>query len=292
MKSLTIYLSYLRLAWFFRKHFGIKTYGIGWIATKVGHAFDFKFNGVPFRFLPAAARSYCLLPAGIPNEPETHLFLSRVLAFPPPPRGILFIDIGASIGEFAVPMAHDTRIVKVVAFEPHPVTATALRLSADMAPSGKLQVIEMGVGDKVGAAYFDLHDRAPTAAGLQRSEGQAALAAIRVCTLDDEIEEVSTDTPLLILVDIEGGELDALRGGQRLISRNNPMIIFEYNAITRGFFALNQAQDLLGPGYRLYRLRSEDGRLDCDFSTTWNVVALPHYGPWRHLHHQPGLFVE
>lgn len=75
----TLYLAWLRLAWFLRKYLGVYAYGIGWSAARVGKAFDFTFNGIPFRFVPDAARSYCLLPAGIPNEPETHKFLSRAL---------------------------------------------------------------------------------------------------------------------------------------------------------------------------------------------------------------------
>lgn len=128
----SVYVAYLRSIWSMRKAFGIKAYGIGWIATKVGKAFTFDFRGVPFRFLPIAAKSYCLLPAGIPNEPETHAFLRHALGSLAA-RKILFIDVGASIGEFAIPMAYDPRVAKVVAFEPHPATAEALRASACLA---------------------------------------------------------------------------------------------------------------------------------------------------------------
>lgn len=287
--SKAIYLAWLRLSWFFRKHLGIKTYGIGWTAAKVGVPFGFQFHGVPFRFSPRAAKSYCLLPAGIPNEPETHSFLSRVLE-DKSTQGLMFIDIGASIGEFAIPMAHDHRVAKVIAFEPHPATAQALRGSADLAPPGKIEVIEMGVGATTGFATFDLHDVAPTAAGLRTYPDQQDLAKVGVCTLD-EVIQVLPGTPVLMLIDIEGGELDALRGGGRLIARDWPLIIFEYNATTRKHFGIDQVQDLLGTGYQLFRLRSDDGRLDRDLTSTWNVVALPKQGPWQQLSHMPGLIV-
>lgn len=286
---ISIYLTYLRLAWFMRKHFGVETYGLGWTAAKVGQAFSFQFNGMPFRFVPKAARSYCLLPAGIPNEPETHQFLSRVLACVG--GGVTFIDIGASIGEFAISMAHNGKVDRVIAFEPHPVTADALRASAEFVPRGNIEVIEKGVGATTGFATFDLNEIAPTGAGLRPSDANKPFARIPLCTLDETIA-VSSSAPLIVLIDIEGGELDALRGGQKLIAREKPLIIFEYNATTRRFFQLPHAADLLGDDYKIYRIRSEDGRLDNDLTTTWNVVALPQQGPWQHLNQLQGLFSE
>jgi FkbM family methyltransferase len=285
----SIYLTWLRLAWFFRKHFHIKTYGIGWAATKVGVAFGFQFHGAPFRFSPKAAKSYCLLPAGIPNEPETHSFLSGVLEDEATQR-VIFVDIGASIGEFAIPMAHDHRVAKVIAFEPHPATAQALRGSANLAPPGKIEIIEMAVGAATGFATFDLHHAAPTAAGLRSSQDQQSLDKVKVSILD-EVIQIKPGTPVLLLIDIEGGELDALRGGATIISSTWPLIIFEYNATTRKYFGINQAQQLLGSSYQLFRLRSEDGLLDSDLSSTWNVVALPQQGPWKHLSQNSELFV-
>lgn len=288
---LPIYFSWLRLAWFLRKTLGIKTYGIGWAAKKVGLAFDFKFRDYPFRFLPAAARSYCLLPAGIPNEPETHQFLAQVLdSLPLAGVQCVFIDVGASIGEFAIPMAHNERVARVIAFEPHPATAGALRASAELGPMGKIQVIERGLGAAAGLAAFDLNDTAPTAAGLGVAGDEKNFATITLCTLDETIQ-LPGDVPLILLIDIEGGELEALRGGQALIARHKPLMIFEYNATTRRFFQLSQVEDLLGAGYRLFRLRTEDGRLDHDLSSTWNVVAVPKQGFWQYLNQSPDLIL-
>jgi len=286
------YLTWLRIAWFMRKTFGIKAYGIGWIASRAGCAFDFTFQDVPFRFLPSAARSYCLLPAGIPNEPETHEFLRTVLA---DREDVLFIDIGASIGEFAIPMAHDPRVSKVLAFEPQPQTCQALQASAFLAPEGKITIIQKGVASEPGTARFDWSVNAPTAAGLYTSgnrRGQDSGGGdIELCTLDEAVIGMPA-LAAVMLIDIEGGELDALRGGMDFIARYHPLIVFEYNTTTRQFFKLSEAAELLGPSYRIYRLRSADGRLDTDLSVTWNVVALPASGPWQNLSELEGLFAS
>jgi FkbM family methyltransferase len=283
-----IYIAWLQLTSFLRKRFGIKTYGIGWTAAKVDQEFLFEFNGVPFKFLPKAARSYCLLPAGIPNEPETHKFLTRVLDTK---RDVILIDVGASVGEFAIPMAHDPRVARVFAFEPHPATADALRASSVWVPAGKIQVIQKGVAAKAGFAHFDLNERAPTGAGLRDSDDNSRNWRIELCSLDDILMQCFDGHELVVLIDIEGGELDALRGGMKLISRYHPLIIFEYNATTRRYFHLDEAEDLLGEAYSIHRLRSVDGRLDSDLSDTWNVVALPRKGTWAQLRELPDLIV-
>lgn len=282
-----VYLVYLKVIWFLRRHLGIKAWGLGFVASKIGCEFDFQFRGVPFRFMPYAARSYCLLPAGIANEPETHLFLGRVLASR---SDVVFVDVGASIGEFAVTMAHDSRVSKVMAFEPHPESNMALHVSAKKAPAGKLEIIRKGVASTAGTAAFELSTRAPMAAGLRSLVGAGdGCAAIELCTLDDTVD-FETDRPVIVLIDIEGGELDALRGGLAFIRRSQPLIIFEYNEVTRKYFQLNEAASLLGDEYQIFRVRSEDGLLDSDFSNTWNVVALPKSGPWRNWQQARELF--
>jgi FkbM family methyltransferase len=284
-----LYLNWLRVTWWLRDTFGLKTYGIGWTAARVGVAFDFTFRDVPFRFLPSAARSYCLLPAGIPNEPETHQFIERVLDAGV--GNVIFVEVGASVGEFAIPMAYDSRVARVVAFEPHPATADALRASAAWAPAGKIEIIQKGVAESTGFASFALNERAPTGAGLRETaDGQDSMK-VDLCTLD-EIFKLPPDQALILLIDIEGGELDAMRGGMSLITRQQPLIIFEYNATTRRSFQLGEAAALLGPDYEIYRLRSSDGRLDSDFSETWNVVALPRRGLWAILRDEQGLIVS
>lgn len=154
-----------------------------------------------------------------------------------------------------------------------------------------VEVIEMGVGKKAGYATFDLNANAPTGAGVRAVDEGNNQAKISLCTLDEAIE-VGADTPVLILIDIEGGELDALRGAANLIARQQPLIIFEYNETTRRYFELSQVRGLLGACYKLYRLRSEDGLLYEDLSLTWNVVALPQGGAWKSLNQHPGLIVQ
>jgi FkbM family methyltransferase len=286
--KLKCYTSYLKAASALRKRFGIKAYGLGWTASKIDFEFLFWFRKVPFRFIPSAARSYCLLPAGIPNEPETHQFFERVLTGR---TSVVFIDVGASIGEFAIPMAHDSRISKVLAYEPHPKSNTALLESAKFTPPGKIQITKKGAADSCGFANFDFSSVSPTEAGLRTSGSFVGGEQIEICTLDSSLKYEAGQS-FILLIDIEGGEFNALRGGANFIQTAHPLIVFEYNATTRKHFDLSEAIKLLGPSYTIFRVRSEDGRLDNNLSDTWNVVAIPNAGPWEKLSELKDLFLS
>jgi hypothetical protein len=84
---------------------------------------------------------------------------------------------------------------------------------------------------------------------------------------------------VLMLVDVEGSEPKVLAGGAEFIRRTLPCIIFEYNEVSKRYFALGQVRGILGDGYDVYRLRC-DGRLDQDFRSSWNCVAVHRQSVW------------
>jgi FkbM family methyltransferase len=234
-----------------------------------------------------------LLPAGISNEPETQKFLENALDYAQAHAKVTSVDVGASVGDFAITMAYDDRVKKVLAFEPHPATCSALQASAEKVPTAKIEIIQRGVAASAGTANFNLNELAPTGAGLHGGTDTVCSHSdkIELCALDDVVIDLPTSI-LIILIDIEGGELSALRGASRLIENLKPLIIFEYNDTTRKHFQLSQAAEELGADYHIHRLRSQDGRLDSDLSSTWNVVALPNRGPWQNLSGHPGIMAE
>ena len=61
-----------------------------------------------------------------------------------------------------------------------------------------------------------------------------------------------------MLIDVEGSELEVLKGGREFILRNNPLIIFEYNEVTKSVFKLEQVYELFPKNqWALFRLRKE-----------------------------------
>lgn len=58
------------------------------------------------------------------------------------------------------------------------------------------------------------------------------------------------------------------------IRRVRPLIVFEYNIVSKRHFHLCDIEALLGDSYNIYRLR-EEGLLDSQTDNAWNCVAVP-----------------
>lgn len=231
-------------------------------------------KGLKFHFNPQVGRAYGLMVIGEWNEPETHLFLANVLTRTN--EKVNFVDVGASIGEFAVDMASNDKVAKVIAFEPQPEAASAIERSFAINRFSKARVIQKAVTDVRKDLDFQINEPSPTASHVLSSlsqdlENNQRRIKISATTLDEELNKIEGTT--IILLDIEGGEYLAMKGALGFIRRWRPLLIFEYNSVSRKSFDLNMVRDLLDSDYSVYRLRS-DGRIDSNETQTWNMVAV------------------
>jgi hypothetical protein len=65
-----------------------------------------------------------------------------------------------------------------------------------------------------------------------------------------------------------------MKGGRNLIQKSNPLIVFEYNHVTKEHFSIEEVQSELGHNYDIYKL-DKKGNLNCNLKNTWNLVAIP-----------------
>ena len=126
------------------------------------------------------------------------------------------IDIGAHIGTFAIPIAKAAGAV--TAFEPSPEAFALLSRNA-AEHAAPLRLMSKALRGRKGSGT--LVTRTPSNAGANTL---ITGGDIPVTTLDDEIAHAD-----LIKVDVEGMELDVLRGSARLIERARPIVLFEVN---------------------------------------------------------------
>jgi FkbM family methyltransferase len=252
--------------------------GLGWALDRIKKPAIVEIEGFRFCLLPEISRAYGVMVAGHWNEPETHLFLDAFLEALG--EKVTFIDVGSSVGEFAIPYAHHPQVQRVLAFEPLHWAAEAIRNTAEKEHLDNLRVIEKAVSDRAGTLSFDASHRSPTSSHLvDRSAdriNEQPGAAVETTTLDAELKGLRP--PAVILMDIEGGELAAMQGAIATLQSLKPMLIFEYNQTSKKCFTLEQVRALLGEEWTLYRLR-RDGRLDHEEKDTWNMVAMPKGGP-------------
>ena len=132
------------------------------------------------------------------------------------------IDVGAHIGSFTANLRRKCPDGRIIAFEPSPIKCMWLRRRFPT-----VEVIEAAVSDRNGVEEFceDLPGRicgrltsVDPIAGVNRHN-------VNVCRLDDSLRDLNRID--LLKLDIEGGELAALRGARGLLKRHRPIILFE-----------------------------------------------------------------
>ena len=140
-------------------------------------------------------------------------------------------DVGAHVGEYAVALARDTDR-QVVAFEPNPTAAR--RLERTVARNGvgdRLRIHRIGLGevDALRPFYRSSFSKCSSLnSALADRPGAAvdALESIPVRRLDT-IVDAGEPPPDGIKVDVEGGELAVLAGGERTIRTYRPLLVVE-----------------------------------------------------------------
>jgi hypothetical protein len=107
---------------------------------------------------------------------------------------------------------------------------------------------------------------------------------IRVVKLDHYIKSKKLADPDIIKIDIEGAELFALQGAKETITRNNPLIVFEYseNTFSDAGYSINHVIEFFSEiQYILYGFSENTEELKLfdvnqeNLADISNIVALP-----------------
>lgn len=133
------------------------------------------------------------------------------------------IDIGCHLGSVVQQMKRLSPRGRHIAIEPVPYKANWLKRKFP-----DVEVMQLALSDKEGEAEFFVQPERSGFSGLRlHGEGTENVERIVVrCERLDDI--VPLDRPIgFIKVDVEGGELAVLRGGEELLKRSRPAILFE-----------------------------------------------------------------
>ena len=168
------------------------------------------------------------------------------------------LDVGANVGAVTLALAKYVGSAgKVYAFEPGPPNQERLRRNLALNPTlaASVEVVECGVGERPGELWW---------AEEAGNPGNALLSAqgthkIPVITLDSFLRERPLDRVDFVKIDVEGMELQVMRGAAELLRRFHPALYFEtlpryVNSAAGAAFA--EIRNLLEEefGYELFRL--------------------------------------
>ena len=161
------------------------------------------------------------------SEPEEQQLLAKLLQ-----PGDIFYDLGANAGFYAVLGAHLTGPNgKVYAFEPVPELAERIDYNAKLNNFRHIEVIQAAVCDLDGTVNFGIEESHIQSSIRRARENQGT--DVQALTLDTWAD-VHPD-PQVVMMDVEGAEIEALRGSLALIRRSRPFMMVEVHWLGETF---------------------------------------------------------
>lgn len=152
--------------------------------------------------------------------------------------GMTVYDVGAFHGLLTLFFA--SRAKNVICFEPN--TRNYKRLTENLALNGmrNVEVLKVGVGSRretlrmVGSPLMPGGASVDTNVGaeLSRTGVKTVEEEISIVALDDQISGASLPAPDFIKIDIEGWEIEALRGARHTLELYKPMVFLEIHGET------------------------------------------------------------
>lgn len=149
----------------------------------------------------------------------------------------LFVDIGASLGQYTYFASQAIKAGRIVAIEPDPIRYAKLREDAaswSRSSSNQIDVIHGVASDVQGKVPFFVTNSA-VSGGLFRNELPHLDTARREAVHWDEIaveshtldELFSNDLPDCVKMDVEGAELRVLKGATKLLAKQKTIFLIE-----------------------------------------------------------------
>ena len=140
------------------------------------------------------------------------------------PEIATIIDGGANIGQFARAAHFAFPNARILSFEPIPDVANTLR--TNLGDIRNWAAMNVALGEEESTSIFNRtsNDQSssflkpiPTNDGLLRNITQVEQIDIRIVTLDEAVKNFPLVAPVLLKLDLQGFELQALRGATRTL---------------------------------------------------------------------------
>ena len=193
--------------------------------------------------------------------------------------GSTAFDLGANIGYVSLVLSKAAgENGAVIAVEALPANFERLELNTTLnQPHARVTCLNAAVTDKAGPVEFLVHNstsmgKALGSAGRQEQYGQ--VITLPGVTLDDLVFEQAYPAPVVIKMDIEGGEVLAIEGMRRVLAEHHPLMMIELHgeeaadAVYTALAGAGYDMRLMKAGYPPVRSRAE-----IDWKTY--LLALP-----------------
>ena len=185
-------------------------------------------------------------------------------------------DVGGFHGDVAQTYAEMFPQAEIYTFEPFPPSHE--QLAARFRNNPRIHVVQGAVSSRSGESTFHVNVNPATNSLLATGQGAAVEGAavttevisVPTLTLDEFCQSRELKAPEILKFDIQGNELEALRGANHVLQSNGPLLIYLEVLFERLYKNCALFCDIAGflqeKGYELYNLyelqHSPEGRLE------------------------------
>lgn len=169
------------------------------------------------------------------------------------PEDGVVLDVGAHAGQYAKIFSRLASGGQVFAFEPGSYARSILRIALALNRRRNVAVLPLGLGAREGTEILTVPIKRPGSYGFglahfgpQTRWDKVEREAVAITTIDHVVELLALPRLDFIKADIEGWELQLVRGGLRAIRRFRPVLLLELNAQ-----ALERAGDDLASAFAM-----------------------------------------
>ena len=170
------------------------------------------------------------------------------------------LDIGANIGPICIPAVARGLARRAVAVEPEPVNFSLLEVNVRLnSVSDRIRCVQAAAGSQRGGTVtlelaevnFGDHRVAATSTVSAERGRREKLHDVPVCVMDDLVADADPSSDL-IWMDVQGFEIEVLRGCTDLLERGVPLVMELQPMLLNEHGGLADLLDLLS-GYRGFR---------------------------------------
>jgi len=145
----------------------------------------------------------------------------------------IFVDIGAHIGKYTIPLGRVLKKGLVIALEPHPLNFYFLQKNVELNELSNVMMFNVAAFSRDGLLPLYIGRHSSTHSLIRQFAESSASILVRAEKLDTLIHNLSLSRNLevsrirFIKIDVEGAELEVLKGMQRILSEICPCLIVE-----------------------------------------------------------------
>ncbi len=211
-----------------------------WVDVFGGQAF------VPTRDYVGRAMKFCG-----DLDPKISDVVDRVLV-----EGNTCLDIGANLGLVSLRMAKNVGANgRVHSFEPQPGTLKYFRETLSRRACSNIVLHEVALGNSRGTLKMSVPDGNAGAATLKPDEQERSRTiSVETTTLDFISKSIDVDLVALVKLDVEGFELEVLKGGREFFDTSRAVLLFEEHGYRPNTDFPESFEFLSAMGYEIYAL--------------------------------------